>query len=137
MNKYDEDLVYSYIIDGVSQRALASKMNCNEKEIQSLIRDAGFNRGRSDNEWEGTDFNPWRKLKTKAGFTEREIRGFISDYSDNYSGDPDFTFELYLQNKFNEINVRGLPKNYADKWRLNHTGNIPYRTNNSIRKKRY
>lgn len=135
MDSYDEDLIYSYIIDGVNQRDLAVKYGSSPNEIKDLIKNLGFNKS-NDGNWAGDDFRAWKTLSSRAGFTEQEIRDFISNYSDLYAYDYDTDFESYLQNELEMNDVKHLPLNFAEQWRQrqNYTPTI-HRYYEDIREK--
>lgn len=114
MNQYEEDIVYDYIINGVSQRRLANREDCAEEEIRYLINDLGFNKT-NDGKWAGDDFDKWSRLK-RAGFNEDEIRGFISDYSDRYANSRK-DFKEYLEKELQVSDAYNLPSDCAERWR--------------------
>ena len=110
MNKCDEDLVYDYIIKGINQNDLARKYQSSPNKVKNRLKDLGFNKTNKA-EWEGDDFGTWRRLSSRAGFTEEEIRSFISDYSDSYANNLSIDFSYCFIVRKNSI-----CKN-RDKWR--------------------
>lgn len=81
-NKKEVDIIYSYIVNGISMQNLAQSYGWKHGEIKSVIRNNGFNRN-ATGKWSGEDFGGYAKgKKNTLGYTI--TKDMIWDYVNNY-----------------------------------------------------